>query len=237
MSNGNPHRRRSPLPPCIRAAIFDFDETIVDLEQQHHASTAAICEELGADYMQMPASFRHSSGLRITDEVRHLREAFGWSQSVDELMEIRQRHFARLCRESDVRPLPGVEAVVRALHGRGLRLAITSSAVGDAIDALLRRMQLREFFELIIDGSDVVNAKPDPEPYLVTARRLELPVTQCIVFEDSQVGTLSAKAAGIFCVGVRNPRAKARQELDAADLVLDGMTEFDVSWITDAYPI
>ena len=220
-----------PFPLDVRAAIFDFDETIVDLERQHHASTAAVCEELGADYMHMPASFRHSSGLRISDEMRTMRDAFGWPHSIDELMAIRQRHFERLCRESEIAPLPGVEEVVYALQGRGLRLAIASSAVGNAIDMLLRRMQLRDCFALIVDGSDVKNAKPDPEPYLVTAARLHVAPAQCLVFEDSRVGVLSAIAAGTYCVAVRNPQAKERQELDAADMVLKSMLEFDPRWI------
>jgi len=42
------------LPTRFRAAIFDFDETMIDLEQQHNDASAILCRELGDDYERMP---------------------------------------------------------------------------------------------------------------------------------------------------------------------------------------
>ncbi|MFN2441281.1 MAG: HAD family hydrolase, partial [Thermoanaerobaculia bacterium] len=93
------------------------------------------------------------------------------------------------------------------------------------------RAGLREKFALIVDGSEVVNAKPHPEPYLVTARKLGISPADCVVFEDSGIGVASAKSAGAYCVAVRNPNSKRHQDLDAADLVLDSLLGFDVQRI------
>ncbi|HEX9984462.1 MAG TPA: HAD family phosphatase [Thermoanaerobaculia bacterium] len=210
----------------IRAAIFDFDETIIDLEPQHTAAHSALARELGDDYERMPESFRTGSGRRIIDDIRDMRAFFRWTAPEEELFAIRQRHFDEACRNSHLELMPGVERVVRELHARGLTLAVTSSAVGDAIDAILRRLGLRDYFALIVDGSEVVNGKPDPEAYLLTMRRLGVTAEECIVFEDSHVGVVAAKAAGAYTIAVRNPRALQRQDLSAADVVLEGMGEF-----------
>jgi HAD superfamily hydrolase (TIGR01509 family) len=204
----------------FRAAIFDFDETMIDLERQHSAATRALCRELGGNYDALPEWIRFGSGRRIVDELAYIREAFGWQESVEELLERRQRHFDEICRTSDLELMPGIENAVRALHAAGLTLAITSSAVGPAIDAILRRFGLRNFFALIVDGSAVTHGKPDPEAYLITADRLGLPPRDCIVFEDSRVGVLAAKRAGMFCVAVRNPNAHERQDLSEADVIV-----------------
>jgi beta-phosphoglucomutase len=208
------------------AAIFDFDETMIELEAQHSAASEALCREMGSDYRELPDSFRLASGTRILDEVRELRDSFGWKRSLGELMAIRQRHFREACRAAELRLLPCVGDVVRALHARGLRLAIASSAVGAEIDEILRRLGVRDFFELIVDGAQVARAKPDPEPYLVTAKKLGVAPERCIVFEDSHVGVVAAKRAGAYCVAVRNPHVHLPQDLSAADVVLESMCDF-----------
>src|SRR5205085_9620439 len=84
------------------AAIFDFDETMIDLEAQHTFASSSLATDIGADYMQMPESSRHRSGFRVIDDVADMREFFGWTQSLDELLAIRQRHFERACRDADL---------------------------------------------------------------------------------------------------------------------------------------
>ena len=210
------------------AAIFDFDETMIELEAQHTAASEALCRELGSDYRALPETSRLSSGRRILDEVRDMRELFAWTRPMDELMSIRQRHFREACRAAELRLLPCVGDVVRALREHGLRLAIASSAVGDEIDEILRRLGIRDAFELIVDGAQVAHAKPDPEAYLVAARKLGVAPERCIVFEDSHVGVVAAKRAGAYCVAVRNPHAHFPQDLSAADEVFESMCELAI---------
>jgi beta-phosphoglucomutase len=205
----------------FRAAIFDFDETMIDLERQHTRASIDLCEALGSDYMTMPEVFRKGSGRRVIDDVREQRAFFGWKQPVDELFELRQRFFDAALEAADLELMPGVEKTVRELHAAGLTLAITSSAVGSSIERVLGRFHLRDFFTVIVDGSEVTRGKPDPEAYLVTARKLGVNPEECVVFEDSTVGVAAAKAAGMYCIAVRNPRAQMRQDLDAADEVVD----------------
>lgn len=218
------------FPSRIDAAIFDFDETMIDLEEQHSTAYAALARELGDDYDRMPEAFRTGSGRRIIDDIREMREFYGWRDPVEDLFARRHRHFLDSIRSGHLELMPGVVDVVRALHERGITLAITSSAVADAIDEILRRFHIRDCFDLIVEGRDVAKGKPDPEPYLLTARRLGIDVHNAIVFEDAQVGVLAAKAAGMYCIAVRNPNAQTRQDLSAADLVLDSFGEFDVRW-------
>jgi len=212
----------------FRAAIFDFDETMIDLERQHAAATEALCRDFGDDYESLPEAIRLASGRRIVDELAQIREAFCWREPIEELLERRQRYFDEVCRTSDLALMPGVEQAVRALHARGLTLAITSSAVGPAIDAILRRFGLRAFFALIVDGSAVTHGKPDPEAFLITSSRLGVEPRDCVVFEDSHVGVVAAKRAGMTCIAIRNPHAYEEQDLSAADLVLGSFLELDV---------
>jgi HAD superfamily hydrolase (TIGR01509 family) len=215
------------FPDRIAAAIFDFDETMIDLEEQHTHADAALCREMGSDHSQMPESFRLSSGRRIVDNIREMRSFFGWKEDEATLFTIRQRLFDEAVGASRLSLMSGVETVVRALDAGGMRMAITSSAVRSGIETILRRFSLRDCFELIVDGSEVEHGKPHPEAYEVTARRLRVDPSVCIVFEDSNVGVVAAKRAGMFCIAVRNPTARIAQDLSGADAVIDSFDDLD----------
>ncbi len=224
------------FPQPLLAVIFDFDETMIDLERQHTVAYERICRALGSDYEQMPESFRRGSGRRVLDDMREMRAFFGWTRSVEDVFAERQRYFDEECRRTDLRLMPGVEAMVRALYARGLKLAVTSSAVRESIEAILRRFGLRDLFAVIVDGSEVQRGKPDPEAYRLTAQRLGVAAGVCLVFEDSEVGVASAKSAGMFCVAIRNPHAQTRQNLDAADFVVASFAEVDAEWFAIVLP-
>jgi HAD superfamily hydrolase (TIGR01509 family) len=213
----------------FRAAIFDFDETMIDLEPQHAVADTSLCASMGSDYLALPEAYRHASGRRVIDDIREMREYFGWTAPVEELERLRQRQFDEACATSELALLPGVEAAIRDLQRRGLTLAITSSAVGSSIERILARLGLRAAFALIVDGSEVTHPKPHPEPYLLTAEKLGVPPADCVVFEDSRIGVLSAKAAGMYCIAVRNPNARTHQDLSAADLLLDSFEQLDTT--------
>jgi HAD superfamily hydrolase (TIGR01509 family) len=213
----------------MRAALFDFDETMIDLEGEHDFAHRALCHELWSDYDRLPESFRFGSGRRIIDDITEMREFFGWTTPEEELNARRHRHFVQALENPDLTLMPGVERAVRDLHSRGMTLAITTSAAGDAVDLLLRRFGIRDLFALIVDGTEVSVGKPDPEGYLLTARKLNIEPKECVVFEDSEVGVLAAKAAGMYCVAVRNPKARIRQDLSAADQLLDSFEQLNVA--------
>src|SRR5689334_4361863 len=124
---------------------------MIDLETQHDAAHRALCQAMGSDYDTLPANLTHRSGFRIIDDVRDFRDYFGWTAPEEDLLAIRHRRFVDVCRTSPLALLPGVERVVRELHAGGIRLAVTTSAMGDVVDEILRRFSLREFFEVIVD--------------------------------------------------------------------------------------
>ncbi len=101
------------LPDPVTAALFDFDETMIDLESQHDAAHRRLCRAMGSDYDEMPESFRFGSGRRIVDDIRDMRAHFGWSESPDVLYEIRHRAFLDECRRASLELMSGVERTVR----------------------------------------------------------------------------------------------------------------------------
>lgn len=212
----------------IRAAIFDFDETIIDLQVHHLAAERATLVALGRDWDELPESFwRGQSGRRHSDIWEDIRAHLALTEPLPNLLAARQVHFLAALRNADALPaLPGAVEAVKRLHAAGYPLAVTTSGIREYVDLVLARMGIADRFAVTVTGADVTRGKPDPEPYRVTAARLGVPPPECIVFEDAAIGVAAAKAAGMRCIGVPNPYALFAQDLSAADRVLPSLRDF-----------
>ena len=129
--------------------------------------------------------------------------------------------------------LPGVEALLRDALARGLRRAVASSSSCAWVEGWLGRHRVRDLIDVVVGRDHVRKVKPDPELFLLAARRLDVPPASCLVFEDSPNGMRAALAAGMRCVAVPTglTRALARPEVD---LVLGSLDERPLAAILEA---
>ena len=86
--------------------------------------------------------------------------------------------------------------LLKELKKHGIPCAIVSSSHRESIDIKLEVLGIREYFSVIITGSDIAEHKPHPAAYLHAAKRLGAPPSDCIAIEDSLTGIESALAAG-----------------------------------------
>lgn len=93
--------------------------------------------------------------------------------------------------------LPGVPEALALMQSKGLRLAVISNAEG-TIDALLRRIGLRDHFELVFDSTVVGVAKPDPQIFNLALQSLGLPRQRVIMVGDS----VAADVQGAWSAGI-----------------------------------
>jgi len=213
----------------IRAAIFDLDELIIDLEKIHKAAERQICLDYGGSFDVLSEDLRfNSSGLRENDILERIKQELKLTASLTEMIQRKRALFADMMNDEEIQPMPGVLQTLHSLQAHGYRLALTSSGSRPRVELVVRRLGLWDAFDITICGEDVRKGKPDPEPYRLTAQRLKISPNEGVVFEDAQVGVQSAKSAGLWCIGIPNPAAATTQDLTHADLVLPNLTHFSV---------
>lgn len=213
---------------AFHAAIFDFDETLFDLEHVHKQAEEILCRRYGKDWRDLPDDLQNASGRRLVDVLDEIRVRLDIPRPLRELLAERQAIFLHLLEEVGAEPLPGVERLVRNLHRRGLRLAVCSSGERDYIEFALERSGLRAAFEVFVTGQEVRRPKPDPQAYLLTAERLERTPEDCLAFDDSEIGVTAARRAGCFTVGVHNPNLRSRQNLSLAHMQVTDLAQLDI---------
>ena len=187
-----------PLPAGdFRAYLFDCDGTVADSMPVHWRSWSAAIAEQGGIF---PEELFHTwGGMTLRSTVEMLNERFHLSMPVAETVRRKEELYFELLPE--VQPVHCVLAHIHAQYGK-IPFAIVSGSPRASIFKTLNSLGIADKFDEIVGAEDYQHGKPDPEPFLTAARRLNVPPSQCLVFEDAEAGIASAKAAGMAWVKV-----------------------------------
>ena len=206
-----------------RALIFDMDGVLIDSEPLWHVAEIAGFAEAGLELTVEDCLL--TTGLRIDATVSY------WCERHPRLAPLRDLLVASildrlvgLVNERGTRK-PGVEEALAFARGRGLRLAVASSSPYRVIHAALGALLLDSAFEVVHSAEEERQGKPDPAVYLTAAAKLGVEPGRCVAVEDSPIGLLAAKAAGMKCIAVPEPAMLADPRFKLADAVVGGLSE------------
>lgn len=199
--------------------LFDMDGVLVDSEpvwkKTEQAMLASYGIHMGIEELKMHAgvtTFDFCTKIaRLNPDLR-----LNVEEMVDKVVSEMVIQIRKL-------PLmPGVEAFIAHLKEEGVPMAIASSSSLALIEAVIDQHQLPiDHYE---SGSALGISKPHPEVFIRAAARLNAPIWQCLVIEDSVNGTIAGKA-GSFTVAVVPDHFPPRAELSIADYAFTSMTD------------
>jgi HAD superfamily hydrolase (TIGR01509 family) len=193
------HPRTLGSPEAIiDAVIFDMDGTLVDSEGLGERAIAELFEQHGIDGAGFDLGRFH--GLSWTRVERQLQETFVQLAGEPLVAALQRRFHAAWVAD----PPPFVDGAKEAFGEAAARLptAIASSSSRQSVEHFLDHHGLRESCRAIVCAEDCTRFKPDPQCFLLAARRLARPPERCLVFEDSVAGLRAALAAGMLPVAV-----------------------------------
>ncbi|KAI9029205.1 HAD-like domain-containing protein [Hyaloraphidium curvatum] len=198
-----------PEPPL--AAIFDLDGTLCDSEPVYFRCYAAAMASLG---FSRPYTFEehhiHLLGRPELEGAKLCSALLGGRVTPEEFIAERDRILLPALR--DVRPCAGAVEAADACSALGMKLAIATSSDREliAVKSNEHMMPVFDRFPVLVSATDPVmrgkKGKPDPAIYLCAADMLGVPPERCVAIEDSASGMRSARAAGMWTVGVPDPR-------------------------------
>ena len=185
----------------MKAVIFDMDGVLVDTNPHHKTAWRAYYQQHGkalsdADFIQ------HISGKHNTDIVAHLFA--GETLTADEVNRLgneKERLFRELY-QSDIAPVPGLIPFLKSLKEAGIKMAVATSAPVENLDFVIDALNIRDYFDALLNESLVSHPKPDPEIYQKAMEMLGTDPAESVIFEDSTTGIQAAKASGALVVGM-----------------------------------
>ena len=200
--------------------LFDLDGTVVDsgsiiLASMRHATREVLGRDFGdAELMQAVGG----PGLEAQMEV------FA-PERVDELVRVYRAHNEPL--HDELEACAGMEDVLLRLHEQGHRLGVVTAKRRSTVELAFARVPIAHLFETVVGGDETQKHKPDPEPLLLAAERMNARPDQTAYVGDSPFDIRAAKAAGMHAIAVTWGRIHDRERLEREepDAIVDTAEE------------
>jgi len=184
----------------FRAYLFDCDGTLADSMPLHYIAWKKTLAEWKGAY---PEELFYSWGGRpVREIISRLNEMQGLQMPVEAVAERKEARYLALLPE--LKPIPEVVEIVERNFGR-IPMAVVSGSRRDSVVGSLTAIHLLDKFDTIVSAEDYTNGKPAPDGFLLAAQRLGVPTTECLVFEDTDLGIQAATAAGMASVLIPAP--------------------------------
>lgn len=216
--------------------VFDCDGTLVNTEGFHFLSwQQAFAKEGILITEEQYYPFSGHSGVYVVQKICQ-------GADIDLATRIyadKKKIYKELCKQ-DIDPIERTIVFIRELVERkqelGLKLAVASAAPKKEILNHLKNLDLLDIFDEVVSGSDDLHAhykdpeginKPKPYIYLHVAKLLGLDPSQCVAFEDSHTGVISAVTAGLVTFAVPNIYTQ-QHDFSRAMFTIDPSTEIHI---------
>lgn len=206
-----------------KAVLFDFDGVIVDSFQSHNNGwSGAFMQLFNKEIPPFPhATYAGKSPILIAQYFCALE---GKSELAQELFERKEKILGSNAVPPDL--LPGVREIQAFLASKNIPYGIASNATRGFLKNSIQHLHLA--FETYLGLEDYTKPKPDPEPYLLLAQKLNLPKSlhsETWICEDSLTGTKAAKAAGMIPIGIMTQYSKQELESCGSQMVFPTLLE------------
>jgi len=183
----------------IQAVIFDLDGTVVDTEAEWEAVFRQVWEEYSGQKI-IDKKWIHEPGIGLSSNWKKMVKD---SEMVERLTKRTLEVFDKQVKEnSEVSIREGVVEAVDKAKQLGWMTALCTSSIWNTVEDELEQLGLYLAFDVTTTGEEVLAPKPDPEIYMLTAQKLGVDFSECLVIEDSLSGVEAAVAAGMKVVGI-----------------------------------
>ncbi len=208
-----------------KAVIWDLDGVIVDTIPYHLKAWRQLFHKRGKlDFAK--AGFREIFGQRNDDTIKRVWGEGISPQELAALSEEKEEYFRLNIKRGNIKPMPGALELLSSLREEEFCQALVSSAPMENITFLLSSLGINKDFEAIIASEDVSRGKPDPEGFLLAARKLNVAESRCVAIEDTVPGIQAAKRAGMGCLAITG--TYEREDLAEADIVVESLKRVTV---------
>ena len=209
------------------AVIFDMDGVITDNNAYHEIAWKEFCQQHNI-FLSNDEIHHHVFGRIAKDTLEYIFKREISQAETDKFVDEKETIYRQIYKDH-IRPIDGLLELLDELKGNGIPLALATSAPSGNVDFTFSFIQIRDYFDHILDASHINKGKPDPEIYAKAILKLSNVPERCLVFEDSKAGIQSARSAGAKVVGLATTHSP--EELTGVVKVIKNFREISIQEI------
>lgn len=209
-----------------KAFIFDLDGVIVDTAKYHYLAWQKIANQLGIEFTpEHNEELKGVSRVRSLELILQLGKIEASQEDKDKwLTQKNEDYLSYLVDMDESELLAGILPVLNYLKEKKQLIALGSASKNAR--PILEKTGIIHYFDAIVDGNDVSNAKPDPEVFLRAAQLVNTNPENAVVFEDSVAGIQAANIANMTSIGIGEAKI-----LHEADYIFPDFTHIETNFI------
>lgn len=212
----------------LKAVIFDMDGVLVDSEPIHFEVDKRVLKKCG--FIVKNEVLNPYVGVTNPEMWKDLKEKYNLILSVEELLKIQTELKIEVLNEKKIDAIDGIKELLNELKQNKISTAVASSSPRSFIDAILEKIGITKYFNVVLSGEEVQRGKPNPDIFLKTAEMLGFNPKECVVIEDSTNGVKAALSAGMKCIGFINLNSGS-QDLSSASTVVDSIRKINYDFL------
>ncbi|QLE02104.1 HAD family phosphatase [Galbibacter sp. BG1] len=209
--------------------IFDMDGVIMDSEPAHKEVLEKVFGELNLEFSD--AYHQTLVGMAAVPMWEKIKSDFKIETNARELMNFHKEIFFVEVEHLNIQPVTGVVSLIKKLKEMDFHLSLASSSSLKLIKRFVHELGIESYFDYLVSGESLERSKPFPDIFLKVAKNYKKDPSHFVVIEDSKNGVKAAKAAGMMCIGYKNPNS-GNQDLSEADIVIESFTKLTPQVIT-----
>ncbi len=207
------------------AIIFDMDGTLMNNNPYHFQAWQTFYTK----YYRSLTLDEYKTGISGRTSVEIFQTFFGKEMTPEEITKYANEKnlLYRQLYTPYIKPLDGLIDLLTEIQKAGIPMCVATSGTPQNVRFMFEHIPIEQYFDRVVDASEVVHGKPNPEIFLKAAGYVHADPLQCIVFEDSFNGITAAKAAGMKVVGVATMESK--DDLKHTDAVIDDYKQINLA--------
>ncbi len=188
----------------LKGCLFDLHGVIADSSAYHTQAWHQLATDLNVTWTQrlsdMLLGMSRDDAVATILAAGDLTDAYSEAEKTNLGVRKNRYYLALIQTMSPKDILPGIKPFLNELQSNGYGIVLASASVNAPVE--IAKMQLTDYFPLIVDPKTLHHNKPDPEIYVRAAEMLQMPPEACMGFEDSQPGLTALNGSGAVSVGI-----------------------------------
>jgi HAD superfamily hydrolase (TIGR01509 family) len=205
----------------FEAILFDMDGLFIDSEPDWHAAETQMMRRYGYDWQ--PSDQLQCLGGPLSRVTEYMSDCLN-GRIEPEVLGIVIIDEMKIRLGTATSYMPGSIEFSKLVSQAQIPQALVSASPRELVDAVVSSLD-QNFFKQTVAAGDIERTKPFPDPYLHAAKLLEVDISNCLIFEDSQTGITAATASGAFVVAIphfievtESPRLKRIESFEGLTL-------------------